>query len=160
MPILAKTGVPESRLEALLHVDILQRFTPQPASFTRRLVSCTGKDFCHYSLIDTKGQALVVSQRLQELMPEATPMRLHWSGCPHACGLHYIGDIGFQAQRVRIGAEIVDAADVFVGGRLGSEPRLATKVMDSVPLSELPERLAAYLQSNEPARRPAEVMAK
>jgi sulfite reductase beta subunit-like hemoprotein len=76
-------------------------------------------------------------------------MRVHWSGCPHACGQHRIGDIGFQGARVRIGDEIVDAVDVYLGGRLGANPALAEKVADNVPLTELPGRLRDLLSERE-----------
>lgn len=144
-------------LAALLAEPLVQRYTPHPDAFQRRLVSCTGKDFCHYSLIDTKGRALEVAEQLQVLLPEALSLRMHWSGCPHACGLHHIADIGFQASRVRINGEIVDAADVFVGGKLGKDARLATKVMEGVPLSELAERLAPVVSAlSRPGREVVE----
>ena len=145
-------------LAGLLEEPLVQRYTPHPDAFQRRLVSCTGKDFCHYSLIDTKGRALEVAAQLQALLPEALPLRMHWSGCPHACGLHHIADIGFQASRVRIDGEIVDAADVFVGGKLGKDAGLATKVLEGVPLSELAERLVPLVGTlGKPARQVVEV---
>jgi ferredoxin-nitrite reductase len=134
-------------LPGLLDEPLLQTYSPYPGAFARRMVSCTGKDFCHFSLIDTKGRAIEIADRLQTLYPDELPLRMHWSGCPHACGLHHIADIGLQAARVRIGDEIVDAADVFVGGKLGRRAGLATKVMDAVPLTELPQRLAPYIES-------------
>jgi ferredoxin-nitrite reductase len=142
-------NVRDSLLPGLLTEPIAARLSPEPPAAERRLVSCTGKDFCHYSLIDTKERALEVAERLDVLMPGAPPLRMHWSGCPHACGLHHIADIGFQAARVRIGGEIVDAADVFIGGKLGRDARLATKVLDSVPLTELPERLRELIRATE-----------
>jgi ferredoxin-nitrite reductase len=140
-------NVPGVLLPGLLAEPLTGRYTPHPDAFQRRLVSCTGKDFCHYSLIDTKGRAIEVAEQLQALLPDALPLRMHWSGCPHACGLHHIADIGFQAARVRVGGEIVDAADVFVGGKLGKEARLATKIMDAVPLTELADRLRPLVAS-------------
>jgi ferredoxin-nitrite reductase len=140
-------NVPDDKLSGLLEEPLLATYSPDPGSFSRRMVSCTGKDFCHFSLIDTKGRATEIAESLQVLYPDETPLRMHWSGCPHACGLHHIADIGLQASRVRIGDEIVDAADVFVGGRLGKHASLATKVMDAVPLTELPQRLAPYIES-------------
>jgi ferredoxin-nitrite reductase len=137
--------VPRAQLPSLLREPALQRYTPEPPAAMRRLVSCTGKDFCHFSLIDTKGRALEVAERLEQLAPGGPSLRMHWSGCPHACGLHHIAEVGIQAARIRIDGEIVDAADVFVGGRLGPNPRLATKALEGVPISELPERLRELL---------------
>ncbi len=138
-------NVPETAIDALLAEPLLARFTPFPSAGFRRLVSCTGNDYCHYSLIDTKGRAVEVAQLLEEVLPPDSTLRMHWSGCPNACGLHHIADIGFQAARLRRDGEIIDAADVFIGGKLGPGARLATKVLDSVPISELPQRLRALL---------------
>ncbi len=140
-------NVPDERLDGLLSEPILQKYPSEPSSWMRRTVSCTGKDFCHFSQIDTKGSAVAFAQRMDELLPRQTAVRVHWSGCVRGCGQHPIGDIGFQAAPLRVGDHFVDAADVYVGGRLGPEPRLATKILSSVPLDELPERIAALLET-------------
>ncbi len=152
-------NVPGERVPALLQEPLLKRFTPFPSASFRRLVSCTGIDFCHFSLIDTKGRAVELAERLEALLPNDRPLRMHWSGCPHACGQHRIADVGFQAARVRVDGETVDAADVYVGGQLGKEPRLATKVLEGVPLTELPDRLKPFLEgaSRDGAAKPGAV---
>ncbi len=111
----------------------------------RGTVSCTGRDFCQYSLIDTKGAAVAFARRMEELLPQEAATRVHWSGCQRGCGQHHIGDIGFQASRRRVGEQLVDAVDVYVGGRLGPNPQLATRVLEAVPLAELPYRVAELL---------------
>jgi ferredoxin-nitrite reductase len=138
-------NIPRENLDALLSEPLLQKYSPSPESWIRGTVSCTGNDYCHYSLIDTKGWAAATAAAMEDVLPLAEPLRVHWSGCPHACGQHRIGDIGFQGARVRIGDEIVDAVDVFVGGRLGPNPELAEKVADNVPLTDLPARLRDLL---------------
>jgi ferredoxin-nitrite reductase len=152
-------NVPTDRLRALLDEPLLARYSPFPPPALRRLVSCTGIDFCHYALIDTKGRAVELAAELEGLIPNERPLRVHWSGCPHACGQHHIADLGFQAARVRIGDQVVDAADVYLGGRLGREPRLAVRVLEGVPVSELRERLEPLLrgldQQDEGAVAPA-----
>jgi ferredoxin-nitrite reductase len=82
---------------------------------------------------------------MERLLPLPTSLRVRWSACQHGCGQHYIGDIGFMATRAQIGDEIVEAVDVFIGGKPGSDPRLATRVLSEVPVSELPRRVAEYL---------------
>jgi ferredoxin-nitrite reductase len=139
-------NVSQAELNGLLNEDLLQKYSPEPSSWLRRTVSCTGSDYCHFSLIDTKAAALDLARLMENLLPMETPLRLHWSGCPHACGQHHIGDIGFLGSRIRIGGdEIVEAADVFIGGKPGADPRLAEKVLENVPLTELPQRLRALL---------------
>jgi ferredoxin-nitrite reductase len=152
------TNVCQPSLAELLREPLLQRFSPEPGNWIRRTVSCTGNDYCHFSLIDTKGWAESIAESLEEILPLAEPVRMHWSGCAHACGQHRIGDIGFQGARVRIGDEIVDAVDVYAGGKLGAESQLAEKVLDNVPLTELPQRLRELILDRDilPVRSLAE----
>jgi ferredoxin-nitrite reductase len=147
-------NVPDERLAPLVAEPILQKYPLEPSSWMRRTVSCTGKDFCHFSQIDTKGSALAFAQHMDELLPQLTPVRVHWSGCVRGCGQHPIGDIGLQAAKLHVGDQFVDAADVFIGGRLGPEPRLASKVLDAVPLDELPQRIAELLKHQRDSGTP------
>ena len=63
---------------------------------------------------------------------------MHWSGCPAGCGNHLVADIGLLGKRIKRGDEVVDAVDVFVGGRAGPDPKLAVKIMENVPCDLLP----------------------
>lgn len=148
-------NVPEARLECLLDEPLMQKYSPNPDNWMRGTVSCTGNNYCHFSLIDTKSWAVKIAGTMNDLMPMSEPLRVNWSGCPHACGQHHIGDVGFQGARVRIGDEIVDAVDVFIGGRAGADARMGEKVLDAVPLTELPARLIALLQAQAPLAKAA-----
>jgi ferredoxin-nitrite reductase len=142
-------NVPDERLPSLLAEPLLQTYSCQPPSWLQGTVSCTGRDFCQHALIDTKGSAVDFARRMQNLLPSAEAMRVHWSGCSRGCGRHRFGDIGFEAVRVSAGEELVDGVDVFMGGPLGEDPRLAEPVLRNVALSELPERIVALLQEHE-----------
>ena len=52
---------------------------------------------------------------------------MHWSGCPAGCGNHTGADIGLLGKNVKIGDEIVDAVDVFVGGQSGPNAKAGTQ---------------------------------
>ena len=138
--------VPDERLDALLAEPLLQRYSPQPSGFTRGLVACTGIDYCHFSLIDTKEEALALARSLDERYEAAEPVRIHWSGCPHACGQHKIADVGLEGARVRTEAgEIVPAASIVAGGRLGAEARMGAAAAGKTPVGDLPELVAAQI---------------
>lgn len=144
IPHVAETALPD-----LLREPLLEDLSPHPSPVLRGLVSCTGNDYCHYSLIDTKGRALELAAALdRELggLPFGHRLRIHLSGCPHACGQHHIADIGLQAARVRRNGAIHDAVDVFLGGRLGRDGRLATKTHDNVTFEDLPLLLANVIR--------------
>jgi len=153
--------VHEDRLTALLAEPLLAELSPTPHPVMRGLVTCTGNDYCHFSLIDTKGRGLELARALEARLPDldsATRLRLHMSGCPHACGQHQIADIGLQAARVRRDGVVLDAADVFRGGRLGHDGRLAEKTDDNVTFDELPDLLLPLIAAR-PAGRGLETAA-
>ncbi|HET7738130.1 MAG TPA: hypothetical protein VFK32_06105, partial [Tepidiformaceae bacterium] len=141
------THVPDRHLSSLLEEPLLAELKPHPSAVWRNLVACTGNDYCHFSLIDTKGHALKLGaelERRQIQVPNGT--RIHISGCIHACGKHHIGDIGLQGTNIRLGSRVEESADVFVGGRLGHEGRLATKVLENVHMEDLPVLVEALVR--------------
>ena len=119
---------------------------PIPAPVWRNLVACTGIDYCHYSLIDTKNRAIELATELERrgvYVPEGT--RINISGCVHACGKHHIANIGLQGANVRIGDRVEEAVDVYTDGQLGPEGRLASKVADKVPMTEIADYIEGVL---------------
>lgn len=138
-------GVPDALVAALSSEPLLDELSPAPSPFMRALVSCTGNDYCHFSLIDTKGEALRLARALDARYELDLPVRINMSGCPHACAQHRAAEIGLQVDRVRIGDEIVDAAHVFVGGRLGEDARLAEPLASGVLMDDLPALVAQQI---------------
>jgi ferredoxin-nitrite reductase len=114
----------------------------------RGLVSCTGIDYCNLALIDTKNLALSLSADLEGKLGGREPMTIRWSGCPAGCGNHAVADIGLEGKRVKLGGEVVDAVDIYVGGRSGKDARLATKVLEDVPCSDLPAVLERLIHED------------
>ena len=126
--------VPEARLGALLKEPLLQTFSPDPSPWMRSVVTCTGTEYCHFSLIDTKGEALKLARALDERYEIDAPVRLQMSGCPHSCGQHRAGEIGLLGSRVRRGETIVDAAH-------------GERVSTGVLVGDLPEAVAGSLRA-------------
>jgi NAD(P)H-dependent nitrite reductase large subunit len=149
-------NVSDSRLEAVGAEPLLGELQPNPPGVLRGLVSCTGIDYCHFALIETKELALKTARALeQRLLPDRL-LTMHWSGCPAGCGNHVSADIGLLGKNARIDGEIVDAVDVFVGGKAGPNARPGTKILEDVPCDALPdvlERLLPYLGKRLPATR-------
>jgi ferredoxin-nitrite reductase len=58
------------------------------------LVACTGSRGCKYAATDTKGHALALAEQLQTRVHLDQPINIHFTGCPHSCAQHYVGDIG------------------------------------------------------------------
>jgi ferredoxin-nitrite reductase len=66
---------------------------------------------------------------------------MHWSGCPAGCGNHLVADIGLLGKKMRRGNEVIEAVDIYMGGRTGIDSKLSVKVMEDVPCDQLAEVL-------------------
>jgi ferredoxin-nitrite reductase len=62
---------------------------------------------------------------------------MHWSGCPAGCGNHLVADVGLLGKKMKRGNKIIEAVDIYMGGRSGTHAKLATKVMEDVPCDQL-----------------------
>jgi ferredoxin-nitrite reductase len=147
------------RLERLLAEPLLKELRPDPPGVWRNLVACTGNDYCHFSLIDTKSRAMELGIELERrgvTVPDGT--RIHMSGCVHACGKHHVGDLGLLGATVRVGEHVVEAVHVYADGRLGEDARLARRVRESVLIPELAD-IAETLLLQRAAQAAAEAAA-
>ena len=141
-------NVPSFKLGELTEEPLLQELRYEPSEVMRGMVSCTGIDYCHFSLIETKERAMEAIRHLEAKLGRTKPLTIHWSGCPNGCGNHAAADIGLLGKKTKIDGVVTDAVDVFVGGKTGPNPKTATKVLENVPCDELPqvlEGLVPYL---------------
>jgi len=144
--------VPDRRIGELTEEPLLKELRYDPSEIARGLVSCTGMDYCHFALIETKELALQTARYLEEKLGKTKPILIHWSGCPAGCGNHLAADIGLLGKNIKVNGEVVDAVDVFVGGSSGPEPKPGKKLLEDVPCDVLPqvlERLVPYLSRAE-----------
>ncbi|MDA0718292.1 MAG: ferredoxin--nitrite reductase, partial [Cyanobacteria bacterium] len=145
--------VPGDRLEALLAEPLLQRFRPDPSNLQAEAVSCTGNAYCSFALIPTKGVAQQVLEELEQRIELPEAVRMHWTGCPNACGQPYMGQIGLMGAKARKDGQMVEAAKIYLGGSMGAEPKLAELYEKGVPISDLADKLEQMLLEQFGARR-------
>ena len=134
-------NVPDEKLAGLTAEPIFQELPYDPSGVKRGLVSCTGIDYCHFSLIETKELAIKMSRHLEDRLGKTKPITIHWSGCPNGCGNHTFADIGLLGKRARVNGTVTDAVDIFVGGKPGPDATPATRIMENVACDELPQVL-------------------
>jgi ferredoxin-nitrite reductase len=143
-------NVPDEKISDLTEEPLLQELRYDPPEIMRGLVSCTGIDYCHLALIETKELAMKTARKLEQKLSRSKPIAIHWSGCPAGCGNHAVADIGLLGKNIRVDGDVIDAVDIFLGGRAGSAARPPLKVLENVPCSELPnvlERVIPYLRT-------------
>ena len=134
-------NIPDKKLGDMLEEALVKEFTYHPSGVLRGLVSCVGSDYCNLAAIETKSIALKVASQLEGRLPETAPINMHWSGCPAGCGNHLVADIGLLGKKMRRGSEVIEAVDIYMGGRTGIDPKLSVKVMEDVPCDQLADVL-------------------
>ncbi|MBD1935529.1 ferredoxin--nitrite reductase [Trichocoleus sp. FACHB-69] len=130
-------NIPDTRMEAFLKEPLLERFSFDPENLMRGLVSCTGSQFCGFALIETKNRALAFVKALEAELTLPQPIRIHWTGCPNSCGQPQVADIGLMGTKGRKNGKVVEAVDIWMGGKVGYEAELGSRVMKSIPCDDL-----------------------
>ena len=146
-------NVPSEGVEALLAEPLLARFRPAPSALQAEAVSCTGNRYCSFALIPTKTTAQSVLEELEQRVELPHAVRMHWTGCPNACGQPYMGQIGLMGAKARHEGHMVEAVKIFLGGDMGADPKLAVLHDKGVPLSQLDDVLERLLIERFGARR-------
>jgi ferredoxin-nitrite reductase len=100
------------------------------------------------------------AEHLSRHLPGRKSFTTHWSGCPAGCGNHALADIGLLGKSVRFDGRLVDAVDVFIGGKTGPNARPGTKILEDVPCEDLPEvleRMIPYVSKTRQTRSSSSV---
>ena len=107
------------------------------------VIACTGNRYCKYAQTDTKGHALELVKWLEKRVELDSPVNIHFTGCPHSCAQHYIGDIGCLGVK----AQGNEAYHVFVGGGFGKNQAVGRQIYATVGAGELPRTLEGMLKA-------------
>lgn len=128
--------------------------------FRAGLVACTGSAGCQLAVGDTKrrGEELVQKLEAQVKLTAAIeqPLRIHISGCPHACAQHSIADIGLLATRDTGGEPGAECYQLWLGGQADNDPRFAREYARNVPASDVPRVVQDVVFVYVKRRKPAE----
>jgi ferredoxin-nitrite reductase len=152
-------NIPDSRLRPFLEEPLLrERFSIAPEKLNRGLVSCTGKEFCGFAIIETKNRALELTKELEAELLLPRPVRIHWTGCPNSCGQPQVADIGFIGTKTRKNDQTVEAVDIWMGGKVGKDAHLGKEVMKKVPCEDLKAVVRELLIEHFGARPREEAM--
>ncbi|MDD5198405.1 MAG: hypothetical protein PHC88_01255 [Terrimicrobiaceae bacterium] len=117
-------NVPGENLAGLKAEMLAQGLDYEPSNFRKGCVSCTGIEFCNLAVAETKNRMIDLVDQLEWRSGwYQGKIRVHFSGCPSSCGQHQIADIGFRGAKTKVDGRMVDAYDMFVGGRLGEGRR-------------------------------------
>lgn len=132
---------------------VLQRMglPTEQSNLRSGFVACTGNRYCKYAATDTKAHALEVMAYLDRRLSLDQPINVHFTGCPHSCAQHFMGDIGLLGTKAR--GPSGQGYHVVVGGGFGENRMIGRQILSAVPVESLPRTLEAMLRSYLVTRR-------
>jgi sulfite reductase (ferredoxin) len=149
-------NIPEKNLDSFRAAAGSAQLPLAGSPFQRGTVSCTGSEFCKLALTETKKFSIKLARELERRIPGfAEQLRVNVTGCPNACGQHWISDIGLQGVLMNRDGEQSEGFDVFCGGGLGLDARFARRLGVRVTAAEAPdalERLCRQFESSRASR--------
>jgi sulfite reductase beta subunit-like hemoprotein len=119
-------------------------------------IGCTGEPHCNFAVAETKTRLSTLIEHLEDRFgDDVSELRLNLDGCPHACGQHWVGDLGFQGTTVRDDeGKRRQGYDVLLRGALGPAPAIGRPVFRRIPTDELNETveglIVAWLDNRGP----------
>jgi len=140
-------NIPRDNIDALVRgLDAAGlRVTASP--FWRGAIACTGTEFCKLAITETKGFTRWIVEELEERLPAFDQsLKLHVTGCPNACGQHWIADIGLEGKKIKTGSKLTDAYYFCLGGAVGAHQRIARPIGFRCEAREVPEAIERLLR--------------
>ncbi|MBM3677291.1 MAG: nitrite/sulfite reductase [Actinobacteria bacterium] len=155
------TGVPNARIEQTEAAIEAIGFPLDLNPVRGGAIACTGEPHCNFSVTETKTRLDALLDHLETRFGNAiAELRLNLDGCPHACGQHWVGDLGFQGSTARDEAGTRHQAyEIYVRGSMGAVAAIGRPVFRRVPTYELDRTVAGLVAGWLDGRRDGEPFA-
>jgi len=122
-------------VDALLQEELFSKYKSINTPYFNHLIACAGTQHCPFGVIENKNDAINMAKYLDEKVPlEKGRLRMYWSACVKGCGIHGLGDIGFEGCKTKVNGETEGGVNISLGGRLISEGVEGYTVLKSAPL--------------------------
>lgn len=141
------TGVADADLDRVLGSLAEVGFPVDANRLRAGSIGCTGEPHCNFAVTETKSRLGGLIEHLEgRFGDDVANLRLNLDGCPHACGQHWVGDLGFQGTTVRDAeGKRRQAYDVLLRGALGPNAAIGRAVFRRVPSDELDEMVEGLI---------------
>lgn len=150
-------GVDEVRCDALLQTPFFEKYKSVSSPYFNHLIACAGTEHCPFGVIPNKPDAIAMAEYLGKAVPlEGGRVRMYWSGCVKGCGLHGIGDVGFEGCKAKVDGATEYGVHITLGGKLTGEGHEGYSVMKSVPLRYARFFVESLMREYRRLRKPAE----
>ena len=121
--------------QALLKDEFFKEYKNINSPYFNHLIACAGTQHCPFGVIENKNDAINMSKYLDEKVPlKDARVRMYWSACVKGCGIHGLGDIGFEGCKTKVNGETEGGVNISLGGQLVSEGVEGYTIIKSAPL--------------------------
>jgi len=122
-------------LDAILAEEFFKEYKNINTPYFNHLIACAGTEHCPFGVIENKNDAITMAQYLSDNVAlESGRVRMYWSACVKGCGIHGLGDIGFEGCKAKIEGINGSGVHILLGGKLMGESAEGHTVIKSAPL--------------------------
>ncbi len=130
-------GLSNEKIEEALKERFFETYKSVNSPYFNHLIACAGTEHCPFGVIPNKPDAIEMAEYLSRAVPmQEGRIRMYWSACVKGCGIHGVGDIGFEGCKAKEENETVYGVHISIGGKLTGEGEEGHTVMKSVPLTK------------------------
>ena len=125
--------------------------------YFNHLIACAGTEHCPFGVIENKNDAIAMASYLSEKVSlESGRVRIYWSACVKGCGIHGMGDIGFEGCKAKVEGVNGSGVHILLGGKLMGESQEGHSVLKSVPLEYAKYYVASIMLEYKRMRKSGE----
>lgn len=139
--------IPGNLLERVFHRLRDLGLSAADALHITDVTACPGADYCSLAMSRSMGVATKIRNHLLASNGQVEDLgvfRIKISGCPNACGQHYVGDIGLTGLSLKGDkGQFEPHYSMLVGGGVGEDAALGKRVSGRFPADEVPKVIAA-----------------
>ncbi|MBN2817256.1 MAG: ferredoxin--nitrite reductase [Campylobacterales bacterium] len=122
-------------IDALLEENFFREYKNINTPYLNHLIACAGTAHCPFGVIENKNDAIEMAEYLSETVPlESARVRMYWSACVKGCGIHGVGDLGFEGCKAKVNGLNESGVNIYLGGRLSGESAEGYTIIKSAPL--------------------------
>jgi len=122
-------------VNSLLNEDFFHTYKSLNTPYFNHLIACAGTDHCPFGVIENKHDAIDMATYLDKKVPlEKGRIRMYWSACVKGCGIHGLGDIGFEGCKAKVNGVNGGGVNIYLGGKLTGESQEGHSVLKGAPL--------------------------
>jgi len=136
-------GVKLSEVDTTLSHKIFTLYKNVNTPYFNHMIACAGTEHCPFGVIPNKPDAIVMSDYLSKEVPiEDGLIRMYWSACIKGCGIHSLGDIGFEGCKAKVDGQTEYGVHILMGGKMIGHTDEGHSVLKTVPLRFAPHYVA------------------